>query len=156
MVIDGRRAGNLGILLKQFAAAGGHAALLDGVLRFEAGLSGAEPLAALREARVLGLSCGDFHCLALVDDGRVYTWGAGAFGEIGHGDAAHACEPRRLHGVRRNSLVFAACGASHNVLLIAAGAAAEGLLPSDDEDGSDAGSSDGGSATTAARTVEQY
>ena len=76
-------------------------------------------VARLRHARVLGIACGDFHTLALADDGYVYTWGAGAFGELGHGDPAHRSEPRRLEGVRRHSLVFAACGASHNVLLLA-------------------------------------
>ena len=73
----------------------------------------------LRHVKVLGIACGDFHTLALADDGAVYTWGTGGFGELGHGDLHNYTEPRRLKGIKRHSLVFAACGASHNVLLVA-------------------------------------
>ena len=77
---------------------------------------------ALRGVRVLGIACGDFHTLALADDGLVYTWGAGSFGELGHASLEHHAEPRVLEALRERTLVFAACGASHNVLLLLAGA----------------------------------
>ena len=89
---------------------------------------------ALRHARVLGIACGDFHTLALADDGHVYTWGAGAFGELGHGDLAHVSEPCRLKALRRHELVFAACGASHNIVLLDDEGALGPSDGSDDED----------------------
>jgi alpha-tubulin suppressor-like RCC1 family protein len=89
---------------------------------------------ALRHARVLGIACGDFHTLALADDGHVYTWGAGAFGELGHGDLAHVSEPCRLKAFRRHELVFAACGASHNIVLLDDEGALGPSDGSDDED----------------------
>ena len=91
---------------------------------------------ALGHARILGIACGDFHTLALDDGGNVYTWGAGGHGELGHGNLSHQIEPRRLDSLRRRSLVFAACGASHNVLLLAASGGMEesgGESSSDDE-----------------------
>ena len=74
----------------------------------------------LRHTRVLGIACGDFHSLALGADGLVYTWGAGGFGELGHAELVHASTPRPVEALRRHTLVFAACGASHNVLLLSA------------------------------------
>ena len=73
----------------------------------------------LRRVRVLGVACGDFHTLCLADDGDVYTWGAGGHGELGHGDNAASFEPRRVEALHRRTLLFAACGASHNLLLLA-------------------------------------
>lgn len=80
---------------------------------------------ALRHTRVLGIAAGDFHTLALADDGNVYTWGSGAYGELGHGDRAHQSEPRRVEALQRRNLVFAACGASHSLLLLEAGGGPE-------------------------------
>ena len=74
---------------------------------------------ALLHQRVLGLACGDFHTLALAEDGGVYTWGAGGHGELGHGDASACYEPRRVESLHRRALVYAACGASHNIVLLA-------------------------------------
>ena len=31
------------------------------------------------------IACGNFHSVALATDGRVYTWGSGGYGELGHG-----------------------------------------------------------------------
>ena len=129
----------------------------------------------LRHLRVLGIACGDFHSLALADDGYVYTWGAGAFGELGHGDLRHCAEPRRLDGVRRHALAFAACGACWRPLLAPSRGDAEphpadaggrgggggGGFYGDDDNDSDSGSnsatsSAGESATTASTRGREY
>lgn len=108
---------------------------------------------ALRHVRVLGIACGDFHTLALGDDGGVYTWGAGAYGELGHGDVAHYAEPRWLETLHRRALLFAACGASHNVILLAP---AERGLYGHDADDSDADEGSGSSAEESATTAGPY
>ena len=47
------------------------------------------------------------------------TWGSGGHGELGHGGAnAHQLAPRPLGLMRRRRLAFAACGGTHNVLLV--------------------------------------
>ena len=56
-------------------------------------------------------------CQPEAGDGAVYTWGGNAFGELGHGCVAHHPSPRQLASMRGWRLVFAACGASHNLLL---------------------------------------
>ena len=94
---------------------GKHGQLGHGHCRVEASPRSVQ---ALRDTRVLGIACGDFHSLALTADGCVYTWGAGGFGELGHGNLSHENKPRQLDALRHHSLVFAACGASHNLLLL--------------------------------------
>jgi hypothetical protein len=44
------------------------------------------PVAAMGAVRVQSVAAGYFHSLALGWDGRVYSWGANSFGQLGHGD----------------------------------------------------------------------
>ena len=36
--------------------------------------------------RVVGVSAGAFHTMAVANDGRLYTWGSGTDGQLGHGN----------------------------------------------------------------------
>lgn len=36
--------------------------------------------------KVKEIACGDLHCIALTTCNRVFTWGCGEFGRLGHGD----------------------------------------------------------------------
>ena len=40
----------------------------------------------LTGVRVVGVAAGAVHSIALAADGRVFTFGAGAWGKLGHGD----------------------------------------------------------------------
>lgn len=42
---------------------------------------------ALESARVKTIACGWDHCMAVTDDGALFTWGSGRSGQLGHGDA---------------------------------------------------------------------
>ena len=44
---------------------------------------------ALADKRVVRVGAGQHHAAAVLDDGRLYTWGGGVFG-IGHGDVDDA------------------------------------------------------------------
>ncbi|KAL1507069.1 hypothetical protein AB1Y20_007930 [Prymnesium parvum] len=94
---------------------GNHGQLGHGVCRPECSPRLVE---ALDGVRVIGVACGDFHTLALTEEERVYTWGSGAFGELGHATLSHQPLPRALSNVDGVGLLHAACGASHNVLLV--------------------------------------
>lgn len=41
---------------------------------------------ALESARVVTIACGWDHCMAVTDDGALFTWGSGRSGQLGHGD----------------------------------------------------------------------
>jgi alpha-tubulin suppressor-like RCC1 family protein len=42
------------------------------------------------------VSCGFEHCLSLMDNGRVYTWGYGGSGCLGHGDYTSIEAPKMV------------------------------------------------------------
>ena len=41
----------------------------------------------------LQVSCGPFHCAAVSSDGRLFTWGEGFGGKLGHGDQGNRSQP---------------------------------------------------------------
>jgi alpha-tubulin suppressor-like RCC1 family protein len=44
--------------------------------------------------RVSQVSCGPYHAAAIGSDGRLFTWGDGLFGKLGHGDHCSSHSPR--------------------------------------------------------------
>ena len=68
---------------------------------------------ALRGRRLLDLSCGTGHTLAVLDDGDVYAWGRGNDGQLG--DKAFVGPPRRVAALSesraRSPVAVAALGA---------------------------------------------
>lgn len=55
----------------------------------------ARQIATLATANSLCLqvSCGPFHCAAVSADGRLFTWGEGFGGKLGHGDQGNRSQP---------------------------------------------------------------
>ena len=47
-------------------------------------------------SRIVKVACGANHSMAMDTDGRVYTWGFGGYGRLGHGDVKNALEPRAV------------------------------------------------------------
>lgn len=45
------------------------------------------------------VTCGKHHSAALTDDGKVYTWGAGKEGALGHGDFEAQTSPKEVEGL---------------------------------------------------------
>jgi alpha-tubulin suppressor-like RCC1 family protein len=59
------------------------------------------PIAGLAGQRVTRIAAGRSHSAAVTEDGQLFTFGWGAFGALGHGDAEDAHEPRRVQAPRR-------------------------------------------------------
>ena len=49
---------------------------------------GVKPLeiTSLNKERIVKICAGYAHALALTDEGKLYSWGANQFGQLGHGD----------------------------------------------------------------------
>lgn len=62
-------------------------------------------------ASIVRIAAGGFHSAALTSNGRVYTWGAGGGGGLGHGDARTKRRPARVEGLPVRA-VAVACGSS--------------------------------------------
>ena len=76
-------------------------------------------LAPLLRPRVLAVSSGADHCVALTSTGHVFAWGANGHGQLGLGHAEGACVPTHVEMSRR--VAHVATGAFHTVLLTTAG-----------------------------------
>ncbi|CAM1326226.1 Uncharacterised protein g9199 [Pycnogonum litorale] len=67
---------------------------------------------------VVSIVCGQYHSIAVMSDGRLYTWGWGVHGQLGHGDPHNVSrpklvDPRSVGG----AVVQVAAGHSHSVVL---------------------------------------
>jgi len=72
-------------------------------------------------------ACGFYHTAALTGAGRVFTWGGGEGGRLGHGDEARQLSPREVGdlgpapGQASARVVALAAGEKHTVALLAKG-----------------------------------
>ena len=75
----------------------------------------------LRGVRVVAVAARGAHTLALDDRGRVYSWGRGDEGQLGHGAFAAVPHPRRIARLP-TSVVAVGAGRTHSLALDADGA----------------------------------
>eukprot|EP00929_Paragymnodinium_shiwhaense_P118883 TRINITY_DN90783_c0_g1_i1.p1 TRINITY_DN90783_c0_g1~~TRINITY_DN90783_c0_g1_i1.p1 ORF type:complete len:1072 (-),score=190.99 TRINITY_DN90783_c0_g1_i1:127-3342(-) len=81
----------------------------------------------LRPHVVVTIACGKAHTIAVSDKGRMYTWGAGACGQLGHPDTSSFPSdedgypfqpvPREVEKLRDQKIVATACGDVHTLAL---------------------------------------
>jgi hypothetical protein len=71
--------------------------------------------------RVVMISCGSRHSMALTECGHVYSWGSNECGQLGIGNTAHSNEPKFVVVIVENKCnVFIekiSCGSFHSLLL---------------------------------------
>jgi len=80
-------------------------------------------IAALAGWRVVAVSVGDNHSLAVTADGAVWSWGSGAYGRLGHGDAQRQLLPKKIEAFADQRVAAVSAAASHCLALTADGAA---------------------------------
>lgn len=68
-----------------------------------------------RFARLVG---GGYHTLAVDTEHRLWTWGQGLWGKLGHGDQRSMYEPKMVDTLRHHVTKDVAAGESHSVSLI--------------------------------------
>jgi len=81
----------------------------------------------LRPHVVFTVACGKAHTIAVSDRGRMYTWGAGACGQLGHPDTSSFPSdedgypfqpvPREVEQLRDHRVISTACGDVHTLAL---------------------------------------
>jgi alpha-tubulin suppressor-like RCC1 family protein len=77
---------------------------------------------SLYQTPVIQVACGWQHTAALTSDGKMFTWGYGEDGQLGHGDANDYIVPKQLEQLAHMRITQVACGHSHS------GCVAEGRL----------------------------
>lgn len=76
---------------------------------------------ALEALVVAQVSAGSRHTCAVTDRGHLFTWGAGSFGRLGHGNEEPEFSPRRVAALESTRVAFAAAGDNHSAAVTDAG-----------------------------------
>ena len=65
---------------------------------------------------VMMVSCGGYHTMAVTEVGRLFTFGAGDNGQLGHGDRSKRNVPVEVGGARFRGarIVYGAAGGNHS------------------------------------------
>jgi len=79
------------------------------------------PIEALRGTRVLAVTAGCRHSLAVTDTGEVFSFGSGQYGRLGHGDQEISYVPILIEALRGVRVVAASAGEYHSLVLSTAG-----------------------------------
>jgi len=83
--------------------------------------------------RVSAVCLGAYHVLALAesdsDPRRVYSWGSGAKGQLGHGDTNDVVVPRVIGAIEHFNVLRIACG--ENTSAVLTGMPASSMIPLD-------------------------
>lgn len=72
---------------------------------------------ALAQKRIVDITCGENHTLAVTENREIYSWGAGQFGQLGHGDLLRQSLPNKIVTLESHKIVQVSAGRRHSVAL---------------------------------------
>ena len=72
--------------------------------------------------RVVALSSGQYHSIAITADGSAWNWGWGGDGRLGHGDEQTQLLPKKVEAFAGQRVVAASAAANNNLAITADGA----------------------------------
>jgi alpha-tubulin suppressor-like RCC1 family protein len=72
---------------------------------------------ALEKKFIKKIDCGDFHSLALDNNGEIYSWGSGKYGECGNGKFADVEVPTKIKYFEGKKFVNIVAGNHHSLAL---------------------------------------
>jgi Regulator of chromosome condensation (RCC1) repeat len=75
----------------------------------------------LAQKKMTDVSCGENHTVAITDLGEIYSWGAGQFGQLGHGDILRQCSPMKIAVLEEKIIIQVSAGRKHSAALTANG-----------------------------------
>ncbi|XP_038209104.1 probable E3 ubiquitin-protein ligase HERC2 [Zerene cesonia] len=67
-------------------------------------------ITALSGLEVIAIACGGAHSACLTARGRIYTWGKGRYGRLGHGDSEDQLVPKMVEALANYRVIDVACG----------------------------------------------
>ena len=70
---------------------------------------------ALVGVKAKEVSCGEYHSAVCAEDGRVYTFGWGEYGCLGHGDKTNMTSPSLVKALEGKHFTQVQCGDGHTV-----------------------------------------
>lgn len=75
------------------------------------------------------VACGHSHTIARTSEGKVYTWGRGDSGELGHGNMTDRSVPTALAAVEGHTWVQVAAGSYYSAGIADTGSASYKSVP---------------------------
>ncbi|GMH29196.1 hypothetical protein Nepgr_031039 [Nepenthes gracilis] len=72
----------------------------------------------LEGLQVLSIACGTWHTALTTTNGKLFTFGDGAFGVLGHGDCESVLYPREVQQLSGLKTVKVACGVWHTAAIV--------------------------------------
>jgi hypothetical protein len=72
----------------------------------------------LEGIHVSSISCGPWHTAVVTSSGKLFTFGDGTFGVLGHGDRKSVSLPREIESLKGLRTVQAACGVWHTAAVV--------------------------------------
>lgn len=76
---------------------------------------------ALANVRVVSISAGQYHSLAITSQGKLYTWGWGVHGQLGLNTVEDMNEPQLVKALEHEVIISAKGGHAHSIALTQAG-----------------------------------
>jgi RCC1 and BTB domain-containing protein len=71
----------------------------------------------LCDQQIIDISYGTYHVLALTKDGKCFSWGFNAYGQLGNGTEHDSYAPRFINGLNNNTIAQIKCGYWHTFVL---------------------------------------
>lgn len=71
----------------------------------------------LIDHKVVAISCGFYHSMALTEEGFVYSWGHNSYGQLGVGNNDNSCQPIRIDFGNNVLVQKISCGFAHSLVL---------------------------------------
>ncbi|XP_052121227.1 uncharacterized protein LOC113205965 [Frankliniella occidentalis] len=78
-------------------------------------------ITALLDYRIVAVAAGQYHSLALTSTGRVFTWGWGVHGQLGHGSVENYSFPSAVHAFEGQVVSAIGGGHAHSLFLLSSG-----------------------------------
>ncbi|XWS51109.1 hypothetical protein CRYUN_Cryun12cG0148300 [Craigia yunnanensis] len=66
----------------------------------------------IKNSRIEEIACGSYHIAVRSSDAKIYTWGKGANGQLGHGDNADRNIPTLVEALKNKQVKRVACGSN--------------------------------------------
>ena len=73
---------------------------------------------SLRTQKISAIKCGEDHTVCLTEDGGVFSFGCGRYGQLGHGSNNNEMIPRKIMELMGTEVSQVACGKKHTLVFV--------------------------------------